>query len=64
LFAIILIGHGKDYSKPFGGFKKSIFRAVTKWCCNSLIFLEGYKKEVTYIDFDYSEYLGKDYKKT
>jgi len=60
--SVFSIGH--DYKKgPMkNGCRKWIIYFMYHVCCTFFLFVAGMRTSVKYIDLDYSEYLGPDYK--
>ena len=59
---VISIGH--DYEKgPMEGWRKKLSNLNHKWACAGWLWFAQMKVTESKTDFDYSEYLGPDYKK-
>ena len=50
--------------KPLEGWRKIIITIAYKICCGLTLLTAGATWKLIDCDFDYSEFLGKDYKKT
>lgn len=57
------IGHSFKDGKPLTGCRKPILKFAYKFCSLLILFFAGMRSsKTTLLDFDYSSYLGPDYK--
>jgi hypothetical protein len=60
---IVRIGH--DETQPLTGIRKSLMKCYFSTCCQGILLTHFIKVDYDYKDdYDYSYYLGPDYKKT
>jgi len=62
LVRVLCIGHNFD-RKPLGGCRKKVVFFVVRWFCQFMLWFGGIRLSTRDIDFDYSAYLGPNYKK-
>jgi len=62
LCCIVLLGH--DYRKPLTGLRGWLKHQLYWFFMKNIIFWAFMNVKYEYVDSDYSDYLGKDYKKT
>jgi len=61
---VFMIGYKFEDDKPIIGFRRKVIDFAYWQCTISLCFLTGSRIKLIDSDCDYSEFLGKDYKKT
>lgn len=61
--SVLSIGHDFKKAPMKNGCRKWIIFFMYHVCCTFFLFVAGTRTSVKYIDLDYSEYLGSDYKK-
>ena len=60
---IFTIGHSFRGDTPLTGCRKHIVIFLIKFFCTGILFFAGMRSSRKKVDFDYSAYLGPDYKK-
>jgi hypothetical protein len=51
-----------DESKPLSGWQWCLIRPYYWWCSNAIVWLNFIKTKTMYVNTDYSEWLGPDYR--
>ena len=65
IYRIVCVGHNFDNDEPLTGTRKTMILWLYKRISNILLRIGlAIKVDRKILDVDYSEYLGKDYKKT